>query len=132
VNEKMRKQLRLMIEKASDSLQAAKMLLEKDLYDNASSRAYYAVFHMMQAALVTKGLSYSSHSGVINGFSRSFIKTGILPKHSRAIIRRLRREREVGDYSYEKAVSQKEAKQDVESAQKLFRAIEDYLKDFLK
>ena len=47
-------QLQAMVEKAERSLGAARRHLETKDYDFASSAAYYAIFHMMQAALLTK------------------------------------------------------------------------------
>lgn len=72
-------QLRAMIEKAQRSLRAAEEHLAKGDHDFASSKAYYAVFHLMQAALLTKGKTFSKHAGVISGFSEQFIRPGTFP-----------------------------------------------------
>ncbi len=68
-----------MIEKGRRTLRAAQDHLDKQDYDFASSKAYYAVFHLMQAVLLIKGKTYSKHAGVISGFSEHFIKTGVFP-----------------------------------------------------
>lgn len=62
MNEELLNTLRAIINKANRSLEAAKILLTGGGYESASSRAYYAVFHLMQACLLTKGLSYSKQS----------------------------------------------------------------------
>ena len=70
----LRQQLQAMTDKAKRALRAArKHLAERDA-DFASSKAYYAVFHLMQAALLTKERTYSKHAGMISGFSEHFIK----------------------------------------------------------
>jgi uncharacterized protein (UPF0332 family) len=57
--------LELMRQKASRSLAAARRHIEAGDYDFASSRAYYAAFYGIQAALLTKkpqhGQTYRSY-----------------------------------------------------------------------
>lgn len=128
----LRGQLEAMTHKSQRALLAAKQhFLAKDA-DFASSKAYYAVFHLMQAALLTKGKTYSKHAGVISGFSEEFIKNGIFPKEFGELIQKLRKDRELGDYGYQLSVSLDEAKGDVESARKITDAILKYISSFLK
>jgi uncharacterized protein (UPF0332 family) len=55
--------------------------------DFSVSRAYYAMFYVVQALLITKNLSFSTHSGIINAFGLHFIKTQEVPvEYHRAII----------------------------------------------
>ena len=91
--EALRQQLQSMIEKSERALRAAKEHLEKEDWDFASSKAYYAVFHVMQAALLTKEKTYSKLAGVISGFSEHFIKTGAFPTKFGEMIQRLRKDR---------------------------------------
>lgn len=79
---------------ASDSLQAARILLDAGLFRDAINRAYYAIFYSVLALLVTRRLGTSKHSGALTLFSREFVKTGLLPPEmarlaSRAFDRRL-------------------------------------------
>ena len=99
-----------MVEKGGRALQAARDHLSKGDADFASSKAYYAVFHLMQAVLLTKGLTFSKHAGVISGFSEHFIKPGIFQAEFGGIIQRLRKDRELGDYGYQISVNIEEAK----------------------
>jgi len=113
-------------------LEDAKINFEKKRYETCSSRAYYSVFHILQAVLLTKELSFSKHSGVINGFSQHFIKLGIFPEEFAEIIRELREDRENGDYSYEILIDEGKAKQDIENANKIISAIKKYLDNFIR
>jgi uncharacterized protein (UPF0332 family) len=124
-------QIQKMIEKANRSLRAARGHLVSGDADFASSKAYYAVFHMMQAALLTKEKTYSKHAGVISGFSEHFIKPKIFPTDYGELIQRLRRDRELGDYSYQLTLSTDEAGRDIEGAAKIVDSIEKYLESFL-
>jgi uncharacterized protein (UPF0332 family) len=130
--EKLNKQLNLMISKARRSLEAAKILLREDDFGAVSSKSYYAVFHMLQAALLTKELSFSKHLTVINAFSNQFIKSEIFPQEFSKEIKRLKRNREVGDYEYLRVIQKEEAEKDLKSAEKIVGAIESYIEDFIK
>ncbi len=116
-----------MIEKGQRTLRAAQDHLVKQDYDFASSKAYYAVFHLMQAVLLTKGKTYSKHAGVMSGFSEHFVKTGIFPPSFGSAIERLRKDRELGDYGYQLSVEPEDSERDVKMAQEIVQAISVYL-----
>jgi uncharacterized protein (UPF0332 family) len=61
----------LIVRKAIRSIDAARRNFDDKDYDFASSRAYYAAFYVMQAALLTKGLSFSKHIRTHSFFSDS-------------------------------------------------------------
>ncbi len=97
---KLTKKLREIMNKSRRSLEDAILLNKKGSYDSAASLAYYAVFHAIQALLLTKGLAFSKHSQVKGAFNKNFIHTGILPKNFTRIIERLFKDRHIGDYAY--------------------------------
>lgn len=130
--EALKQQLRAMIGKGERSLRAANDHLIKKDSDFASSKAYYTVFHLMQAVLLTKQKTYSKHAGVISGFSEHFIKTGIFPVIFGEMIQRLRKDRELGDYGYQLSLSQEEAQRDVKTASEIAGRLTVYLKSFLE
>jgi uncharacterized protein (UPF0332 family) len=75
------------VQKAQDSLRAAKILAGESLPDFAASRAYYAMFYITEAFLVDENLSFSKHSAVISKFGELFARTGkIDPKFHRYLI----------------------------------------------
>ncbi|MDP3723001.1 MAG: HEPN domain-containing protein [Candidatus Omnitrophota bacterium] len=124
-------QLHAMVGKAERALRAAERHLEEHDYDFASSKAYYAVFHVLQAALLTKQLTFSKHAGVISGFSEHFLKPGLFPGDFGQKIQRLRKDREMGDYGYALTVEPRDAQEDVQIAAQIFSIIKAYLKPFL-
>lgn len=73
------KETRDLERRARRYLQSAKLLLDSGDMESSVSRAYYAMFYAAEAALVTKGLAFSSHKGVIAGFGEHFVKTGVFP-----------------------------------------------------
>lgn len=64
-----------LIQKAEESLRAARLLAEQEFYSFAVSRAYYTMFYVASAFLLGRGLAFSSHSGVISAFGQHFART---------------------------------------------------------
>ena len=64
----------------------------------SEAQSYYTMFYLAQAVLLTKGLTFSSHSAVIAAYGKEFAKTGLLdPKFHRHMIDAQER-REIGHY----------------------------------
>jgi len=103
-------------------------LLEHNDFDSASSRAYYSVFYILGALLLTKNLSFSKHSAVISSFSRYFVKEGIFPSDFAKKIKVLRKDREIGDYDYILTVDEEKAKEGIRNAEEIIKEIKTYLK----
>ncbi|OGC06340.1 hypothetical protein A2526_01425 [candidate division WOR-1 bacterium RIFOXYD2_FULL_36_8] len=116
-----------MIEKSERALEDAKALLDIGSYGASASRSYYAVFHILQSVLLTKNLSFSKHSGVIGGFSKSFIKEGVFPSDFANKIKKLWKNREIGDYDYEKKVSRDDAVKCIDDASLILDSIKKYI-----
>jgi len=55
----------LLLQRARESLAAAKLLVGEGMSNFASSRAYYAMFSIAETLLLHHGLVFSSHSAVI-------------------------------------------------------------------
>ncbi|MCX6045276.1 MAG: HEPN domain-containing protein [Chloroflexi bacterium] len=74
----MTEQIQGLLQKAQNSIQAAMLLYRENYYDFAASRGYYAMFYTAEALLLSKELSFSSHSAVLAAFGREFAKSGII------------------------------------------------------
>lgn len=69
------------VEKALECLKNAKQCYSGEMYDVTLNRAYYAMFHSIQALLSSIGASLNkSHTGTHNAFHKDFIATGIIPR----------------------------------------------------
>ncbi|MFM6308639.1 MAG: HEPN domain-containing protein [Dolichospermum sp.] len=80
-------EIMLLLDKAQNSHKASILLLENDLCDLAVGRAYYTMFYIAQAFLLSKNLSFSSHKAVISAFGREFCKNQDIPlKYHRFLI----------------------------------------------
>ncbi len=123
------KQIKIMMAKAKDSMDVAKQLHEQKHYNDAASKAYYAVFHSLQTILLTKGLSFSKHSAVLSAFNKEFIYSGVFAKDFYTKIIRLFKDRQIGDYEYAKDIDRESSETDVADAELIINAIEEYLKN---
>jgi len=86
------------LQMAEESHQVAKVLRYGGHIRFAAAQSYYTIFYLAQALLLSKGLTYSSHSAVVAEFGKEFAKTKILdPKFHRYIID-AQVVREVGHY----------------------------------
>ncbi len=85
-------------EKARETLQAARILLEADSLFSAVNRTYYALFYEVIALLSLHGMSSSKHSGVRALFNEHFIKPGIVSVESGRFYSRMFEFRQKSDY----------------------------------
>jgi uncharacterized protein (UPF0332 family) len=115
------------LERAEQSIQAAKDLVVKGYHDFAASRAYYAAFYGATAVLLNEGLDFSKHSGVIASIHQRFVKTGKLNREQGKDLNWLFEIRNVGDYGGTAHVSQPEAKRAIQAAESFLKAIKSLL-----
>ncbi|MBI4333660.1 MAG: HEPN domain-containing protein [Chloroflexi bacterium] len=120
--------LGVIVSKSLESLNAARSLCAQEYFDDAASKAYYAVFHSPQAILLTLNLSFSKHSGVISGFNKNFVQPGVFPPDFKERIGRLFQERQIGDYSYKQRIGKESARRDIQDAKTIVETIVDYLR----
>lgn len=90
--------IRLLVKLSEDRLRAAQRFAEQEEYRDAISRAYYGMFHIVKALLLTRGQTPSSHRGINILFNKFFIKTRIIDKEFSKLLLAVREERESSDY----------------------------------
>lgn len=119
--------IRALIEKAKESLNAAHDLIRGGHDDFAASRAYYAMFYVAQALLLATGQSYDKHSSVISAFGRTYSKTSLLdPKFHRWLLD-AQDIRHIGDYGIDSHVPKEKAASVCTWAQEFIDAADAHL-----
>ena len=68
------------IEKAKTDLNSAKILFNANDCKGANNRAYYAIFHALEAVHALDGNSYRSHKETISNFNKEYVKTEVFPR----------------------------------------------------
>lgn len=103
--------------KAQQSLEAAKLLLNNNYSDYATSRAYYAMFYIAEAFLEGDGLSFSKHAAVISAFGREFAKSQRVSTDFHRFLIEAQELRTTGDYGQLNAVTSDEAAEQIDRAE---------------
>ncbi|MBD3285564.1 HEPN domain-containing protein [candidate division WOR-3 bacterium] len=113
-----------LLQKARDSLDAARLLAKESYWDFSISRSYYAMFYVALAFLLGENLYFSKHSAVIAAFGKHFVKTDrIQAKYHRYLIESHER-RNVGDYSGTSELSGTEASEQIRHAEEFLNLAE--------
>lgn len=90
---------RTCLELAEQKLQHARQIFEIELYDDAISRAYYAMFYAAKAALLSKGVDLRRHSASIAKFRELFVITGQVKAEYLHYLGQAQSARERSDYA---------------------------------
>lgn len=119
--------------KAEDCLNSSQSSFEDKFYEAAVNRAYYAMFHSVQALLFVLKSSTKTHNGAHNKFRELFIKTGILEKELSTSLQRSFEKRQFSDFDYDE-VLEEDAQESIDDAIIFVNATTQYLKEnnFLK
>lgn len=94
-----------LLDKSERGLKASRMHLTAGDHDFAVSRAYYAMFHMVEALLLTQDHATSKHSGLISAFAERFVKTGLVERSLHQSLHRAFELRQKGDYWSEDVIT---------------------------
>ena len=124
----MNSEIKALLEKARRSQKAAAKLFKDGDVDFAASRAYYSLFYTAEALLLSRGLSFSSHSAVIANFGKVFAKTGLLHSKFHHYLTESQDRRNIGDYSVLAEVTDEEVREMLAWAKEFIKVAETYLK----
>jgi uncharacterized protein (UPF0332 family) len=76
------------------------------------------MFYIAEALLLGEGLAFSKHSAVIAAFGQRFVKPGRVPQEFHRYLIEGESSRNVGDYDIQSALSEVEAAEQMERAEK--------------
>ena len=124
----MKEEIESVIDKARRAVQSSKREFNSGDYDYACSRAYYAVFYLIEGVLMIDNKRFTKHSAVISFFNKDYVKTGLFPVEFSKHIKYLLKRREIGDYSFSIKVGKEDAQNCITMAEEIFKEISGYLK----
>lgn len=119
-----------LLQKSRRTLEEARHLWKNGYDDGSISRAYYAMFHAAEAALLTENVTVSTHSGVHQMFGKYFIKTGALPEQLSTHLGQVFEARQSADYGNIRP-AQEEAEEALQKATSFVEQIETHLGEHL-
>ena len=94
-----------LLSKARRSLAAARRLAADGDLDFAVSRAYYSMFYVAQAFLLSRDLRFAKHSAVIAAFGQEFAKDDLALREFHHGLIEAQEARNAGDYQLEVVLS---------------------------
>lgn len=119
--------LKQKLARSRKDLADAQDLYQRGNYRLSINRAYYAVFHIVSAALNTIGQERSKHSGIESAFHQYFIKPGLIEVEYGTTFKLARTWREDADYSIGLTFTEETARDILEQCERLVQRMERHL-----
>ena len=115
------------LEKAKEDIATAHDLIALGRLRGAVNRAYYAIYHLATAVLLTQDIERSKHSGVQSAFGQYLIKPGLIEPEYGRILTSARKAREASDYADRLELDEEAARRVVADADRFVARMEEYL-----
>ncbi|MEM2507738.1 MAG: HEPN domain-containing protein [Nitrososphaeria archaeon] len=115
------------LDKALERLKVAERLFSEGYYEDAVSRAYYAMYHAAKAVLATVNVFPKTHEGVVAEFGRRFVLSGVFPKELGKSLADVKASRETYEYSVTAIVDRMEAEAILSDAKVFVNKVKEYL-----
>ena len=130
-NDDMKKELaQYRMETAKDDLRAAKILLDAGEYKAANNRAYYAIFHAINAVHAIAGNGYKRHKDALANFNKEYVKTEIFPREIGRRIAEAEEIRHASDYDDFYIATKEEAKNQIATEECFGKLVEKYILEY--
>ena len=120
------------IQTARDDLKAARILLQAEQYKSTNNRAYYAIFHAINAIHAVNGKAYKRHKDAVANFNKDYVKTEIFPREMGRKIGEAEEIRHASDYDDFYIASREEAERQITVADEFIQLSEKYCMEELK
>lgn len=114
------------LQTARSDLKSARILLAAEEYKGANNRAYYAIFHAINAIHALSGKAYKRHKDAIGNFNKDYVKTEIFPREIGRRIGEAEEIRHASDYDDFYIASREESERQVAVADEFIRLVENY------
>ncbi|MEW6417433.1 MAG: HEPN domain-containing protein [Nitrospirota bacterium] len=118
---------------AQKRLKAAKFLLKEGFYNDAVSKAYFAIHAVSRAILILRDIRASTHDGVKIMLSKELIKEAkILPQDFAKKYSQLKALREDADYEDFITYTKEDAEEAIDIADKFIQKVHVIIKGIIK
>ncbi len=114
------------LQTAKSNLKSARILFEAKEYKSANNRAYYAVFHAINAIHALNGKAYKRHKDAVSNFNKDYVKTEIFPREMGRRIGEAEEIRHASDYDDFYMAGREETKRQIETADEFIGMAERY------
>ena len=100
--------------------------LNAESYKAANNRAYYAIFHAINAIHALTGVAYKRHKDAIANFNKEYIRTEIFPRRIGRQIASAEEIRHASDYDDFYIATRSEAEEQIVLAEEFIQMVEGY------
>ena len=114
-------------ETARNDLKSARALFFIEDYKGANNRAYYSIFHVINAVHAVSGKAYKRHKDAVAYFNKMYVASGKVSREVGKRLGRIKTVREDSDYSEFYIASAEDAAKQYESACFILEQIKKYL-----
>lgn len=114
------------LQTSKDALKSAKILVAAEEYKGANNRAYYAIFHAINAIHALNGKAYKRHKDAIANFNKDYVKTEIFSREIGRKIGEAEEIRHASDYDDFYIASCEEAERQIDVACEFIQMVEEY------
>lgn len=114
------------LDAALEDLSASKILVDAKSYKAANNRAYYAIFHAINAVHALQGKGYKKHKDAIANFNKEYVKTEIFPREIGRKISKAQLIRHASDYDDFYIATLEETQKLIEVAEEFITLVENY------
>lgn len=120
------------LETARNDLKSARALFSIEDYKGANNRAYYSIFHAINAVHAVSGKAYKRHKDAVANFNKDYVKTSVFPREMGRKIGQAEEICHASDYDDFYIATREEAEEQIETGKQLLELIEEYIKRKLK
>ncbi len=118
-----------LIQKANDSLHAARLLASQGFFDFAVGRAYFTMHYVAEAFLLTQKLDASDPRAVVDAFGQRFAQPLALPPIFHRYLVEAARIREAGEYATTTGITAETVAEQIERAMAFLALAKEELSD---
>lgn len=101
-------------------------MFDAEEYKGANNRAYYAIFHAINAIHALNGKAYKRHKDAIGNFNKDYVKTGIFSREVGRKIGEAEEIRHASDYDDFYIASREEAERQIGVAGEFVQIVREY------
>ncbi len=117
------------LETAKKDLKSARALLAIEDFKGANNRAYYSIFHAINAVHAVSGKAYKRHKDAVANFNKDYVKTSIFPRDIGRKIGRAEEIRHASDYDDFYIADKEESEQQIAVADEFIKLVEKFCID---
>ncbi len=114
------------LETSKNDLKSARALLAIEDYKGANNRAYYSIFHAINAVHAVSGKAYKRHKDAVANFNKDYVKTSIFPREMGRKIGQAEEIRHASDYDDFYIASKEESENQIAVAEEFIILVEKY------